>query len=134
MDRSYKGTPTKRPVTQCPVTERPVTKRPVTERPGYKTSRIQNVQLPNVQLQNVQETKRRGHKTSSFSKFKNLFKKTLQMCHPYVVRSMGDAVHGCVRTLCWDRLGLVVVPNGQVDSCRGSCFLRSVQGVPMHLV
>ncbi len=32
-------------------------------------SRKQNVQLPNVQLQNDQDTKRPGHKTSSFGKF-----------------------------------------------------------------
>ncbi len=38
-------------------------------------SRIKNVQLPNVQLQNVQDSKCPGHKTSSFCKFNNLFKK-----------------------------------------------------------
>ncbi len=30
---------------------------------------------------------------------------THALCGPCVIRSMGDAVHGCVPTLCWDRLG-----------------------------
>jgi hypothetical protein len=27
------------------------------------------------------------------------------LCCPCVMQSMGDVVHGCVPTLCWDRLG-----------------------------
>ncbi len=86
---------------------------------SYRMSRIQNVQLPNVQLQNVQDTKRPGHKTSSFCKYKKCVADVLCVVHPCVVRSMGDAVYGSV-------------PKGHVDDCRGSCFLRSVHGVSMH--
>jgi hypothetical protein len=38
----------------------------------------------------------------------------------------------CIHALCGPWVSTGTVPNRHVDSCRGSCFMRSVQGVSKH--
>jgi|688.fasta_scaffold452476_1 hypothetical protein len=109
-------------------TKRPVTKRPDTERPGYKTSRTQNVQNTKrpvfVNLKTC--LKIRGWRPDilhavhalrlarSDVVITQLRGRDTMRCAvpawygPWVMRNRGDKEQGCVPTLCWDRLGLVV--------------------------
>ncbi len=112
----------------------------VTKRPFYKRSRLQNVQdTKRPVFVNLKTCLIKPFFTKYLRNFilyaadalrptraKLWFNPTLRsrhhaLCGPCLMGSMGDAVHGCVTILYWDRSGSVA--GTQWAGCRGSCFI-----------